>query len=738
MRILIFSTLFLFMNVLLKAQDLDNFQPLQSKGKIPEDFIKKTTDKYIESTSTISKNNSWSEKKTKKEFYLENNFNIDRILRSGFIIFNDTLSGYVNKVGRNLLKEFPQLDSKIRFYILKTSEVNAFATDQGIIFVTVGLLAQLQNEAQLAFILSHEIIHIKNEHSINSYIIKDDLVKGKGNYRGVDKDLRLSSFINYSQENETEADKQGFETFYSKTDYSTEEIKKMFDILLYSYLPIEEIDFNKSFFETEHFKFPDSFTTTELNPISAIEDYDDSKSSHPNIKKRRELMNGIVDLEETGGNKKFIVSTEENFQYIKNIARYELCNIYLIDRQYEDAIYTAYVLMKLSKNKSKYLKEIIAKSLYSLCKYKNKKIYNDIHVKPKKVEGAKQQVNSFFEEISKEELNVLTLLYLWNLHVEFQDDSFMDNITDEVFNELTNINKLTKENFYTQKIEELKVDTLSEEELNKLDKYERIKYKKKIQSLKKSAEVTYSYAFMDLMKDKDFIAKFDKALSNNIEDDDKDNEAELKKEKLEKKYGKKLGIDKIVLVNPFVLYGTGNDDKPIDFIGSETREIDYIYRLQKLCKKVNLETEMLDNKILISSETDRFNDYCKISNWFYELIEHDGVNVTNTSTPYVKSLVDKYNTKYFAWTSMVVAKGGFNSEWGKFISYSATITGIPIGFYYLTKKVSHLNFAFYLYDIEKGELVFKSDVYVVDKDKNDILNSYLYDALSQIKSKPKK
>ena len=94
---------------------------------------------------------------------LESGFAIDDILQSGLVLFNDPTTIYVNKV----LEQLPITDRKLikknpRAYVLNSSAVNAFATDQGIIFVTLGLLASLQNEAQLAFILSHELIHIKD------------------------------------------------------------------------------------------------------------------------------------------------------------------------------------------------------------------------------------------------------------------------------------------------------------------------------------------------------------------------------------------------------------------------------------------------------------------------------------------------------------------------------------------------------------------------------------------------
>ena len=90
---------------------------------------------------------------------------MDRILSNGVVFYGNKINKYVEKVADELLKDNLTLRKELSFYIVKTSEINAFATDRGEIFITIGLLAQIENEAQLAFVLSHEIIHYKNKHA---------------------------------------------------------------------------------------------------------------------------------------------------------------------------------------------------------------------------------------------------------------------------------------------------------------------------------------------------------------------------------------------------------------------------------------------------------------------------------------------------------------------------------------------------------------------------------------------
>src|SRR5690606_37363433 len=110
------------------------------------------------------------ERKAKKDFSLMNSFEMKDFLFSGRVIFNDPLSAYINRVANEVLKADPSLQGKLTFYVIRSTDVNAFSTHEGMIFINEGIVAELENEAQLAFLLCHEIIHYKNNHVMNSYV----------------------------------------------------------------------------------------------------------------------------------------------------------------------------------------------------------------------------------------------------------------------------------------------------------------------------------------------------------------------------------------------------------------------------------------------------------------------------------------------------------------------------------------------------------------------------------------
>ena len=89
------------------------------------------------------------------------------IKRKG-LLFNDSdLVSYVRQVGARVApNETGNL--KLQFFVIRDPMVNAFAFPSGHIYVTIGLLARLQNEAQLAFILGHEAAHVTHQHSLET------------------------------------------------------------------------------------------------------------------------------------------------------------------------------------------------------------------------------------------------------------------------------------------------------------------------------------------------------------------------------------------------------------------------------------------------------------------------------------------------------------------------------------------------------------------------------------------
>ncbi|MBX7052510.1 MAG: M48 family metallopeptidase, partial [Flavobacteriales bacterium] len=240
-----------------------DYRPLESVGEIPAEFRSMTANKVRK--AQIEEDHSdrtIREQRTVNDFLLRNNYFVDELLNSGKVLFGDPLSQYVNDVANKLLIQDEALKSKLRFYILKSDEVNAFATNVGVIFITVGLLAKIENEAQLAFVLAHEIAHVEKFHSIESVLAADKLLNGnRRDYSNYQSKIRVLS--SFSREKEFEADSVGFFR-YIKSGYSPEASSQMMDVLRENEMPLYEFAFDPSFLEIDQMQFPEEFVTFDI------------------------------------------------------------------------------------------------------------------------------------------------------------------------------------------------------------------------------------------------------------------------------------------------------------------------------------------------------------------------------------------------------------------------------------------------------------------------------------------
>lgn len=93
----------------------------------------------------------------------------ESVLSKGMILRDAATNTYITEVTAKLLPDNPALARQFKVRILRDPTVNAFALPNGSIYLHVGLLAKLQNEAQLAHVLAHEIAHVTQRHGLRSH-----------------------------------------------------------------------------------------------------------------------------------------------------------------------------------------------------------------------------------------------------------------------------------------------------------------------------------------------------------------------------------------------------------------------------------------------------------------------------------------------------------------------------------------------------------------------------------------
>jgi len=86
--------------------------------------------------------------------------------QKGFIFHDPGVQAYLDAVGKRVLGDRPTPEHVTwRFMVLDNPAVNAFAEPNGSVYVTIGLIGLLQNQAQLAAVLSHETAHVYERHT---------------------------------------------------------------------------------------------------------------------------------------------------------------------------------------------------------------------------------------------------------------------------------------------------------------------------------------------------------------------------------------------------------------------------------------------------------------------------------------------------------------------------------------------------------------------------------------------
>jgi hypothetical protein len=705
----------------LKAQDLNDFTRLEAKGEIPNEFLINTYEK-IKSDQESNKDEDLD-----NVFFASTRYIINELLLSGNILFNEELSIYVNKIAEYTLRSETGIYNKLRFYVLKSTDVNAYSTDQGIIFFTTGLLAQVENEAQLAFIIAHEASHYILEHVREGYVEGKEIRSGTGNYERNDNKSIISQLSKYQKENELAADKKGIE-IYLKTDYHIDEIFTSFEMLLYSYLPFNEVKFDSTFFNTDILKIPSFFFPDTISVISLKEDYDDEDHSHPNIQTRIDAAFQVLGDDKSNGELKYKIS-ESDFFRIRNLARFEQLNLLLSQREYVDAIYDIFLLKKEFPN-NRFLDLCLVKSLYGLSKYKNAKRYHEVTKDIKEIEGESFILHYFFQKIDRQQLSVIAFRHIYDMHCKYPQDKMFERYSTDMKNELIfhsdlNIEDLKsvsfREEIYTENSRILFNidDSIAKIENSDLSKYEQIRLKKILEELKKSSigekkivKVDfYQYGLSDLVARGIFNPDEDKLQKIVIED------AENKE-----------SDNKIVLVDPYLIFYS--QKKGIDFEKSGEKGEDFSDILEKEYPKLKLEKTVIDSKKLSANGVEQYNEIGLIFQWMQEVVENKGIDMISSSFEHMEAIEKKYGTQHFIFTNFTL----YNYKESNCVEFfNLGLTGLPLFIACKLVRINKTQFDAISLNSASEKIEFSSSENISLAGSTKLIESYLYDLLYRYK-----
>jgi hypothetical protein len=712
--------------------DFNDYKPLESKGSIPQDFYALSSEKV--SSETEGKDD------VNKDFITQSRFGIDELLHNGRVTFGDDLSKYIRKVAKIVLKNDQSLYNELRFYTLKSRITNAFSTDQGIIFVTTGLLSQLENEAQLAVILAHEISHYTEDHVHESFLESKQINNQDG---FLDNDEKLIKLSSYSKEKEYEADLKGAE-LYLKSGYDSQELINAFNILLYSYLPFDEVPFDHNFFNSEQMKIPSIYFTDSTTAIKAIEDNDDSKSSHPNVKSRRKKIEEFIEDKNKGG--KSNQTSRKEFLNIRTISRFETVRMSLLQREYDRCIYEVYLLKKEYPN-SLYLDLSLSKAMYGLASYKSKNKLRKVTEKLSKVEGEQYQVNFFLKELSKEQMSIVALRTTQDLYLKHYPNKDFKNYRDWTLKMIIERDKINFNDYSKISLEEhlsslkdttnsqpITDSTIVETTTKPSSKYDRINAKKNVTSTgninleanSNPDEVFHLFSIYDLINDQKFIDLKEK-ISNEVADEkEEEDNTNYVTYKEARKNGAQMGIPNVLVFDPIIQFTHHRKGATKGYEESEKRKLEYIEDIKEYAEEIGIKTSVLDSKNLSKDDVGKFNSLGLIKEWFMEVGANDQLKLKSVLEGELSKIRKEFSFDYifipFIESQQIIKT-----------LYIGPFGGIPTKSRKVLTQVGGI-----VLDAKKGTIHYTFDHVSKGKPKYHEISAHLYDMLLQIKTKRKR
>lgn len=384
------------------------YRPIKLSGQIPTDLLTNVKD---ETMRELASDENAFDQKTGRGYYAMSNYAFKQAMQNGQVYFNDEFSDYLGGIADRLLVDDPELRSSIRIYATRLAIPNAAAWRNGVVFFNMPLFSYMESEAQIAYVLAHEITHYKNKHILQRYKKKMDLQKSIiNNSKEVNK---LFELMRFSRENELEADREAFDMLL-KTDYAPSEA-------LGALKQLKEINTSSVYFNgniESLFNLPDSLyefhqrcDSMEFDSLDEVEEESDSLSTHPNIDMRMaeiiQKMGALPDAEKG----ELFLDSKERFEKIKDMAYFEQ-----IQNMYERSSYvpTMYSSLRMASYypRNAFLQESVAKSLYWIVKITKEGNRKSIVPDPDNYAGTYAMFLCFFRLKNIKNLQKLAIAFL--------------------------------------------------------------------------------------------------------------------------------------------------------------------------------------------------------------------------------------------------------------------------------------------------------------------------------------
>ena len=162
---------------------------------------------------------------------------VAQIRETGVILNDPEISQYAQEIGHSLSSHAQEGEHQFYYMVIREPEINAAAIPGGFVLINSGLILATRNENELAGVLAHETAHVTQRHIVRGLIDQSHAgllttaamlagillgaTAGRGNPNGIEgaiiagQSAMIQHQINYTRDNEFEADRIGISTMVS-------------------------------------------------------------------------------------------------------------------------------------------------------------------------------------------------------------------------------------------------------------------------------------------------------------------------------------------------------------------------------------------------------------------------------------------------------------------------------------------------------------------------------------------
>lgn len=575
-------------------QNTSEFTPLVAKGALPS-FLNDDLQSFVAKKLNAPDLSTIDEKQQEIFLNLAHQRLVKRILL-GDCIYGDQVSKYLEQLARQAFSTNLSTVKNLEYITVKSNEPFVRGVYPGVVFISTGLIAQTENEAQLTFWVLQGIAQVHLQ--MDQRLFLNDL-KNRSNTFDLIDDL--------GQKEELSADSLAFE-YFKKTELFGNEAYNAFLARIYSNIPFEDEPITNAYFNSNLLYVPEQALSTKNYPVLGLE------KALSNSQKLLIERRNLIDLKLNN-----YIGTKSNlligsfFQEIRQICRLDLIKSSMLEGEYVLGLYQLFLLEKSFPN-SIYLNQLKAYAWYnilSICK-KGKIKYLKFSLN-----DCQGEICHLFHLLSSKnhlEIQTLALRNIYDIHTAFPNNKFIHTIYAKTLTSLAGNNKFVLTDYFSKSYFEL--DSIfkanpAENLPEKNSKYDKIASRKNNQG--PDAINYYLYAISDIIKDNEFIEQFDKARDSiklmHPEYDESvltpQDKVYLEKQKMKiQNNPNRFHIDTLLIVNPTLFIRqpyTVSTDKRVQY------ENDLIDNLSSNASKAKIVFEQLTLEKIRKSGTDEFN-----------------------------------------------------------------------------------------------------------------------------------